>query len=113
MDSKVEYLKDQLAQLSCDWSVFRNTKHENASKFLEQHYYTINNDLNAVKSYQDKNISPDIMIYLALKETVNKLNAEVGFKQFIKQHYQDEPNNFTDQIKQFNYFREVIFLFFL
>jgi hypothetical protein len=52
------------------------------------------------------------MIYLALKETVNKLNAEVGFKQFIKQHYQDEPNNFTDQIKQFNYFREVIFIFF-
>ena len=103
MDSKVEYLKDQLAQLSCDWSVFKNSKHENATKFLEQHFYSSNGKGN----YEDKNISSDIMIYLALKETINKLNAEVGFKQVIKTHYQEEPDNLIDQIKQFNYLREV------
>ena len=114
MDSKVEYLKDQLAQLNCDWSVFNNTKHENASKFLAQHYYNNNNNNNNKDNLNNdcKNISSDIMIYLALKETINKLNAEAGFKQFIKVHYQEDPNNYIDQIKQFNYFREVTETFF-
>jgi hypothetical protein len=107
MDSKVEYLKDQLSQLNCDWSVFNNTKHANASKFLQQHYYNNNNNNECKINDDKKNISSDIMIYLALKETINKLNFEVGFKQLIKTHYQEEPNNYIDQIKQFNYFREV------
>lgn len=53
------------------------------------------------------NRSTDLMIYLNLKETVNKIDFSDGFSQFIVQHYRDNPAKFYEQIRQFNYFREV------
>lgn len=53
--------------------------------------------------------SADIMIYLNLKETYNKVDFTNGFSNFIAQHYRDDPIKYSEQIRQFNYFREVIF----
>lgn len=117
MDSKVDYLKDQLAQLNCDWSVF-NSKSASASALLDNHFYNnlniaLINDAKTDATIKNEtinkhdNISSNIMIYLALKETINKLNFDAGFKQAIRSHYQEDANNYTEQIKQFNYFREV------
>jgi hypothetical protein len=128
MDSKIEYLKDQLSELNSDWSVFR-PKCPKSTVTLENHYLNEIN-VNLPNKYRhdsssddflstdsvlaktrknfNENISPDIMIFLALKETVNKLNFDSGFSNFIKIHYREDPKNFCEQIKQFNYFREVI-----
>lgn len=51
--------------------------------------------------------SADLMIYLNLKETVNNVDFAVGFKNFLWKHYKEEPCNYLEQIRQFNYFREV------
>ncbi len=116
MDSKVVYLKDQLTELNGDWSVFHK-KYAKASELLEnlcidaQTDNSVTSSLLSVSgdrsSELENTLTPDIMIYLPLKETINKLNFEIGFKQFIKQHFQEDPDNYTDQINQFNYFREV------
>ena len=46
------------------------------------------------------------MIYLNLKETCNGLDFASGFKEFIAKHYREDPCNYNEQIRQFNYFRE-------
>jgi hypothetical protein len=125
MDSKVAYLKDQLAELNGDWSVFHK-KYTRASELLEnlclnaQNDYSLTSSLLSVvepsqsdhvnHSAYEKTLTSDIMIYLPLKETINKLNFEIGFKQFIQLHFKEDPSNYIDQIKQFNYFREVILI---
>jgi hypothetical protein len=58
------------------------------------------------------NKTADIMIYLNLKETLNKMDFSKGFKNFISLHYREDSNNYTEQIKQFNYFRDVRAFFF-
>jgi len=50
--------------------------------------------------------SSDIMIYLNLKETSNTLDFSNGFKNFIATHYMENANNYNEQIRAFNYFRE-------
>lgn len=51
----------------------------------------------------------DIMIYLNLKETLSTLDFSNGFRNILLQHYREEPNNYTENINQFNFFREVFF----
>ncbi len=55
---------------------------------------------------QNHQKSADLMIYLSLKETNNNMDFSVGFKNFIWAHYREEPCNYIEQIRQFNYFRE-------
>lgn len=50
--------------------------------------------------------SHEIMIYLNLKETYTKLDFSKGFCQVISNHYRENPSNYSEQIRQFNYFRE-------
>ena len=50
--------------------------------------------------------SSDVMIYLNLKETLNTLDFSNGFKNFIRSHYTETVNTYSEQIRQFNYFRE-------
>ena len=54
----------------------------------------------------DEARSADIMIYLNLKETPNNLDFSSGFRNFIATHYRENANNYSEQIRQFNYFRE-------
>lgn len=49
----------------------------------------------------------DIMIYLNLKETLNNIDFFAGFGNFILSHYRENPNLFSDQMKQFNHYRQV------
>lgn len=51
--------------------------------------------------------SADIMVYINLKETLNNIDFSNGFSQFIIQHYRDNPAKYFEQMRQFNYFREV------
>ena len=46
------------------------------------------------------------MIYLNLKETYTKLDFGNGFREVIAAHYRENPANYSEQIRQFNYFRE-------
>jgi hypothetical protein len=48
----------------------------------------------------------DLLIYLNLKETNNNMDFSVGFRNFIWTHYREEPGNYIEQIRQFNYFRQ-------
>lgn len=50
----------------------------------------------------------DIMIYLNLKETSNSMDFFDGFANFILSHYRENPNFFSEPIKQFNHYRQVI-----
>lgn len=51
--------------------------------------------------------SNEIMIYLNAKETFNKLDFMTGFRNFISKHYHDDCNKYTENIKQFNLYRQV------
>lgn len=58
----------------------------------------------SLDQYQTK--TSDIMIYLNLKETLNNLDFKEGFKSFIANHFREDPYNYLEQIRQYNYFRE-------
>ena len=68
-------------------------------------------DLNRSFLEENQNKSADIMIYLNRKETTNNMDLSLGFKNFIAIHYQEEPANYSEQLRQFNYFREVFKIF--
>lgn len=74
-----------------------STKPISKSNFKQEVY--------SLDEYQTK--TADIMIYLNLKETLNNMDFSEGFRNFISNHFREDPNNFLEQIRQFNYFREV------
>lgn len=81
MDSKIKYLKDQLAELSTDWSVFNTS--------------------------QNTNISADIMIYLPLKETNHHTRFNAGLSDFILKNFND-CQDYSNEIAQFEAYRETV-----
>lgn len=56
-------------------------------------------------SNQNSFKSTELMIYLNLKESTN-LDFSKGFTEYIASHYREDPSNYNEQIRQFNYFRE-------
>lgn len=90
-------------------SIPTNSANEQISALVNSTSKKLNNNEQKFDETQIK--SADIMIYLNLKETLNNLDFSVGFKKFIISHYREDPNNYYEQMRQFNYFREVWFYF--
>ena len=92
--------------------VAKDSFYNNNSYFLA-HLEKIMNSKLKLKIEEEFNLddfylkTSDIMIYLNSKETFNKLDFTIGFRNFILKHYHDDSCKYAENIQQFNLYREV------
>jgi len=91
---------------SCSSNSTTSPTHINRSLVTREQPIELYTCESSTKSLVNMDKSADIMIYLNLKETLNNLDFSNGFKSFISNHYKENPNGYSENIRNLNYFRE-------